>query len=167
MDWIFDNIQIALLVLLALGSLVKSLIEKASGKKKEEEVWEEEEPEGQWQENSPSPYVPPPLPRGETSSSGWGAPPPLPTGAQVPVDTSSELQHQQDLADRLRKIRAAKAAPSAGAAATKAKVAARQKNVKVLAATSPTSLRGQLKNRSEVRRAIVMREILGPPVSLR
>ena len=80
-------------------------------------------------------------------------------------ETARALKHQQDLAERLRQIRETKATTTGGAAATRARVAA--KGVAKSSVQVPSSVRARLRNPAEVRRAFVMREILDPPVGLR
>ena len=90
-------------------------------------------------------------------------------------DTAAQLRRQQDLQERLRQIRASKtpatggatkATTTGGAAATRSRVSAAQHHVSTAQHTK-TSLPGSLRNRKEIRHAILMREILGPPVGLR
>jgi hypothetical protein len=80
-------------------------------------------------------------------------------------EAAKALKHQQDLAERLRQIRETKATTTGGAAATRARVAA--KGVAKSAAQVPASIRARLRDPVEVRRAFVMREILDTPVGLR
>jgi len=75
------------------------------------------------------------------------------------------LKHQQDLAERLRQIRETKATTTGDAAATRTRLAAKTAKSPLLE-TAP-NFRRRLLNRGEIRRAVVMREILDPPVSLR
>lgn len=158
MDWIFDNFQILAIVGLALASwLKKRADDKAAEREEQESRRELEEPEetfgpdeawgAPYQE--PAPPVPPPLVR--------VAPPPVPL-----VETHGELKRQLEMQERLRQLRETKAITSGGAAVTRA----RSKDAKP-AAAAPVGLRGALRNHEQVRRAIVMREILGPPLGLR
>jgi hypothetical protein len=52
-----------------------------------------------------------------------------------------------------------------GAAATRTRTATRQTGY--TASALPASLRGVLRERSEIRRAVILREVLGPPLGLR
>ncbi|HEX7261777.1 MAG TPA: hypothetical protein VF258_08180 [Luteolibacter sp.] len=164
MDWIFDHFQIVVLILLAIGSAVKSLLGKNA--KEFEEPYEPGEvsaPDQSYRKSSPQalPTGPPPLARASippsTQQAGYDA--------EVANETAKALKHQQDLAARLRQIRETKATTSGGASATRARVAAKGKTKPF--AQSPLSLRNRLRDPAEVRRAIVMREILDSPVGLR
>ena len=174
MDWIFDNFQILALVGLALASWLKHRSDTKAAEREEREAREEMselpdwfENEEEWQAPQPERQMPPPPPLFRT------APPPVP---QVVVQGDAELQRQQDLQERLRQVRetresSARQAKQAKEArqARQAKQArqARSAEVKTSAATAGklrTLLRG---DRRAVRRAILLREILGPPVSQR
>jgi len=173
MDWIFDNLQIVLLVVIGIVSVLKSLLD-AKAKKQQEDQEDQEgqeqsypeeyfEPEEEIYQPQSQPSVPPPLQWG-----GGGGPPPLREAgyeAAVANEAAKALKHQQDLALRLQQIRETKATTTGGAAATRARIDNRGA-VKV-ASQVPVGIRARLKNPAEVRRAFVMREILDPPVSLR
>lgn len=165
MDWILDNLQIVVIIALVLGSMVKGIVERALGKKQEEaESWEPPEYEAAEQEAPPvrRPSVPPPLPQASAparvekkTAAAWDG-----YQAQQQADA---LQHQQELAERLRLIRDAKeksSAPPRGRGTPK------KKQVKT-APVAALTLKSRLRDPSEVRRAVVLREILGPPVGLR
>lgn len=164
MDWIFDHFQIVVLILLAIGSAVKNLLGK--GAKEFEEPYEPEEvsvPDGSYRKSRP-PALPGPLPPLARAT----VPPSMQMvgyDAEVANETAKALKHQQDLAARLSQIRETKATTSGGASATRARVAAKGK-AKPLP-QSPLSLRNRLRDPAEVRRAIIMREILDSPVGLR
>jgi hypothetical protein len=156
MNWIFDHLQIVVLILLGFGSVIKKLLESQAKAARERDVIEtpedvfapdEEYGMPQWQEIQSEP---PPLP---------GA------AAEFANEAAKVLKHQQDLAARLRQIRETKATTTVGAAATRARVAAKGAAKPTLAV--PASLRARLRDPVEVRRAFVMREILDPPVGLR
>ena len=180
MDWILDNFQIVALVGLALASWLKARMDAKAAEQEErrarEEMADSEEmfgPPESWEEAdremSPVPPIqgfPPPLPT-------QVSPPPLPNVAQAAEAALREqeaLQRQIDIQERLKQIRESKAVTSGGAAATRARNEARQNRpttaVAQTAAISP-SVKQSLKQRSSIRRAIILREILGPPVSLR
>ena len=150
MDWIFDNFQIFVLIAVVIGSLVKRFLEaKAAEKQARDEMPDDDdvfEPD-EWMSPQPQPSVPPPLVPQRT-------PPPLRVEQN---DVEALLKRQQDMQERLKQIKEAKSAAGSAAGQRKAKPV---KAVK-------TSLRGSLRDRREIRRAIVMREILGPPVGLR
>lgn len=173
MDWIFEHFQVVILVVLALGSLVKTVIEKASNKRNEE-TWngdgpEKEEEEEDW-EYTPhrQPSVPPPVQRSAGPPPVPGSPSKtsVPSRAQVSArETAAALKHQQDLAERLRQIRATKATTTGGASLTRARVAS--KNQATVFKAGPMALRARLKNPAEVRQAVILKEVLGSPVGLR
>ena len=156
MDWIFDNLQIVVIIVLALGSWISS---RMQAKKQEEQQEQEEAEETEGAET----YIP---------ESGWrmpapSVPPPMSAGAAYDAanEIAAALKHQRDLAERLQQIRATKANTTGGAAATRSRLAAKGKTAATVLA--PTTLRGRLNNRGELRRAIVLREVLSPPVGLR
>jgi hypothetical protein len=158
MDWIFDNFQILALVGLALASWLKSRADAKAAEREEQEARREFEnpeeyfgPDEAW--GAPhQPSVPPPLVR--------AVPPPIPA-----YDTQAELKRQMEMQERLRQLRETKAVTTGGAAVTRARTKD-AKTIKPLSAV-PVGLRGALRNHGEVRRAVVMREILGPPLGLR
>jgi hypothetical protein len=158
MDWIFDHFQILAIVGLALASWLKSRADAKAAEREEQEARRElEEPEEPFGPGEAwgAPYqeaVPPPLVRVN--------PPPVPV-----VETEGELKRQLEMQERLRQLRETKAVTSGGAAVTRA----RTKDAKAAKSASavPVGFRGALRNHGQVRRAIVMREILGPPLGLR
>ncbi|MEX1049881.1 MAG: hypothetical protein WED15_10160 [Akkermansiaceae bacterium] len=181
MDWIQDNFQIVIIVLLALGSWLKARMDAKAAAAEEaaappedfqpedyfdpEEYFETEDAE--WQ---PPGSVPPPLER--------RVPPPLVMPSVIPAaaqqaarDHAAVLKHQQELAERLRQIRETKATTIGNASATRQRYAAQEaarthKGGGVPRVTVPLSLRDRLDDRRELRRALVMREILNPPPGL-
>lgn len=163
MDWIFEHFQIVLLVLLGIGSMVKSFYERAKGSPDRggemDDPGEVPVPDQSYRKTQPT--TPPPLTRQAT-------PPPMRMAgydAEVANETAKALKHQHDLAERMRQIRDNKATTTGGASATRARIAA--KGVAKPLALSPLTLRRRLGDHAEVRRAFVMREILDPPVGLR
>jgi hypothetical protein len=185
MDWIFENPQILLLIVLGLGSMIKSALENRAKKAAEEDYREEREARVPIDEDTSyrkkAPTGPPPLSPPEQ-------PPPLPSDARPSAkkrrdakpmaapsasfsaaeEAAKILKHQQDLAERLRLIRETKgASTTGGAAATRARVAAKGATIKSLQPSAPLSLRGRLKDPAEVRSAFVLKEILDRPIGLR
>jgi hypothetical protein len=172
MDWIFDHFHIVVLLLLGIGSAFKSLLESIGKSRREgpnglppaRDLAEDKS----YRKRPPS--VPPPLARPP-------APPPLARAvvppakqlagydAEVANETAKALKHQRDLAARLSKIRENKATTTGGATATRARVAAKGAAKPFL--PTPVTLRNRLRDPAEVRRAMVMNEILSPPLSLR
>lgn len=156
MDWIFDHFQIVLIVALAFASWIKSRQEAKQAEREAREPRELPdmqdvfEPKETWQ---PLPNQPPPIPTYSTQSE-------LPSQEPVP---NRELERQNALREQLRQIREAKAVTTGNAAATRERTNAKGKAPAVVAA----SLRGMLRNRSELRKAVITREVLGTPVGLR
>lgn len=161
MQWIFDHFQIVVIIAVIVGSLAKQFLEaKAAERRAREEQNEGDifDPGEDWQPQypQPSPSVPPPLVR--------NVPPPLARSATPPPlvsDTEALLKRQQDMQDRLKQIKEAKVYTQAPKMTSP-----NAKRAKSKGATSPT-LTGALRDRNQVRRAFVMREILGPPVGLK
>jgi hypothetical protein len=157
MSWIFDNLQILVLVLFAVGSLVKKINESRTTAKQPPRPADLPEPMFETDE--------------ESSTFDWPEEPPVPAplpGAMIEaqLEAAEALKHQQELASHLQQLRETKASTTGGAAATRARVASKGATKPQLAPIR-LSLRARLKNPTEIRRAIVLREILGPPVSLR
>lgn len=167
MDWIFDHFQIVALIVIVIGSLVKRFLEaKAENGRPPDEPFDPTEifgPSERRHPDEPKPSVPPPLVR--------TTPPPLvrqamPAQPLVEERDAALLKRQQDMQERLRQIKESKANTSGGAAATNARVSAARTPAKAfLPATS--GIRKSLRERKEIRRAFVLREILGPPAGLR
>jgi len=160
MDWIFDNFQILALVGLALASWLKSRSDaKAAEREAQEarrELAEPEEvfgPKESWTRPQPAPR--PPLPPARSNT------PPVPA-----FDKERELQRQLEIRERLRQIRESKGTANTNRNPGKERAKA-GKATKPAAVAAPVSLRGALRHHGQVRRAIVMREILGPPLGLR
>jgi hypothetical protein len=166
MDWIFDNFQIVALIGIAFASWLKHRFDTKMAEREDQRTNEPEDfdPADQWEpeQNQPLPSVPPPLVR--------QMPPPL--IREAPAQHSREyeadviLKRQNDMQERIRQIKESKAKTTGGAAVTRARVAAVQSNVGPLQ-VQKTGLRRSLRNPPEIRKAIVMREILGPPLGLR
>jgi hypothetical protein len=168
-DWIFDHLQIVVLVVLGIGSMVKSMFDAKSKQAAEREADRNPTPEVPLDDDTSYrkslrktlPTVPPPLTRPAT-------PPPLRMAgydAEAANEAAKVLKHQHDLAERMRQIRANKATTTGGASATRARIAS--KGVAMPLKQTPLTLRRRLRDSGEVRQAFVMREILDPPVGLR
>ena len=165
MDWIFENFQIFILIALGVGSVLKSLLE-AKARQKQQETEQQYDPgdvfapDEDYQEPM-MPPVPPPLGR-------QVVPPPLRQSGydeEFAIETARALKHQQEIADRLRQIRETKATTTGGAQATRARISA--KGTLPSPTGAPLGIRARLRSPAEVRRAVVMREILDPPLSRR
>jgi hypothetical protein len=160
MDWIFDHFQIVLIVALAFASWVKSRQEAKQAEREAREAGELPDmeeifgPEESWQpDTEPMTNQPPPVPTYSSQSE-------LPEQDPEP---HREHQRQNPLREQLRQIREAKAITTGNAAVTRERANAKGK----AAAPVATSLRGMLRNRSELRKAVITREVLGTPVGLR
>jgi hypothetical protein len=163
MDWLLDHFQFVLIIGFALASWLKSRADAKRAEEEERQAQEEGagnddgyEPEEDWQLPPAMPTAPPPLIREV-------APPPL------YVDTTEAdaiLKRQQEIQERLQAIKDTKATTSGNAAETRARIAAASRPM-VPTALEKSSLRSSLRDPMQTRRAIVLREILGPPVGLR
>ena len=158
MDWIFDHFQIVLIVALAFASWVKSRRDAKQAEREAREAGElpdEEEIFGPYETWQPEPMTnqPPPVPS-QSARNAFPAQEPLP---------DHELERQNALREKLRQIREAKTITTGNAAATRERANAKGKAPVVVTA----SLRGMLRNRSELRKAVITREVLGTPVGLR
>lgn len=167
MDWIFDNFQILALVGIAFASWLKHRFDTKMAEREEQRTLDDEDydPADDWEsrQNQPSPSVPPPL--------VWPTPPPLTREVPAqPYSRESEadliLKRQHDMQERIRQIKESKANTTGGAAATRARVAASQSKIQPIQAEK-TGLRRTIRSPREIRKAVIMREILGPPVGLR
>ncbi len=151
MDWIFDNIQI----LIAIAAGIAFWLNK-SREEREQRRQMEEEPPAEWEEEEFGPAETVIMERPVAPTiviHQRGTPPPLPSSP------SAEATRQQEMLERLKTLRAQRAAQ-----ATAKKAPPRAKSP---AAGVPGGLQSRLRDPAEIRRAIVMREILGPPVGLR
>lgn len=162
MDWIFDHFQIVLIVALAFASWLKSRHEAKQAEREAREAGEMPDmgdifgPEESWQpEAEPMTNQPPPVP---TYTYNAPAPPLLEEATAL-----RELERQSALREQLRQIRESKTITTGNAATTRERAKAKGK----AAAPVTTSLRGMLRNRSELRKAVITREVLGTPVGLR
>ncbi len=165
MTWLLDHIQIVAIVVLAFGSWLKHRTDAKKAETEERRAHEEMSeskdifgPDKGWQlpQEQPLAPVPPPL--------FHQAPPPL--SQFDTLEAEAQLRRQQDIQDRLRKIKETKATTTGGASATRVRVAASQTHAKPLT-LGEASLKSSLKDPKQTRRAIILREILGSPVGLR
>jgi type IV secretory pathway VirB10-like protein len=160
MQWIFDNFQIVAIVVIVLGSFVKQFLEAKAEERRARQEMDRNPPDEvfgpdeEW-ETVPVPAAPPPLMR--TSPPPLVQPPPLRRSVEA---DEAVLRRQEEMQERLRLAREAKAARAREADAIMT-TGTPVKSVRM------TGLRGALADRAETRRAIVLREILGPPVGLR
>ena len=183
MQWIFDNLQI----LIAGAALVAYWLNNMR-QAKEEAARERQEAEAEVEDHfgpdfdfgtpeeatPPRQNTPPPAPPPKPQA----GPPPIlrPTRAASPPPAvlsavETEMARQQALQERLRQVREARqtrttATTTGGAAATQARVTGRTATSPATPASASASLARRLRDRQEIRRAIVLREILGPPPGL-
>lgn len=166
MDWIFDNLQIVGALVVAAAYWLNQAreakaLEKEAQRRQAEGVPEEElfefpedmDPDlrEEW------PRQPPVVVQ--------VTPPPLPVPQVLTQNNSTGLQRQEHLMERLRQVRNERnQAPASGASATQKRVAAKRLPTEAVAVTG---LKSRLRQRGEIRRAIVLREVLGPPVGLK
>jgi len=166
MDWLLDHFQFVLIIGFALASWLKSRADAKRAEEEERQAQEEGvgnddgyEPEEDWQLPPAMPTAPPPLIH-EVAS------PPL---YMDTTEADAILKRQQEIQERLQAIKATKATKattSGGAAETRARIAAVGRP-KAMPSLGQSSLRSSLRDPKQTRRAIVLREILGPPVGLR
>lgn len=170
MNWILENFENIAIAVVVLGSFIKKIMDartQKSAERDESADGAEEVNEVPLDQDQSYRKVLRPAPVLVTRDP---VPPPLPVfKEEAAAEAAQELQHQLALAARLRQIRETKATTSGGAAATRARVAASQTSSqsKSLNPQQPLSLRARVRSSTEVRRAIILREILDRPVSLR
>lgn len=173
MDWILDHFKIVALIALVLGSWAKRRMDVKRAAQEERQARGEMAGEGDvfgpdegWPQpqGQAAPSVPPPLVR-KTPPPLMPASVPPPMAAQ-PYETAIRLKRQQGAQERTRQSHESKATTTGGASATRTRVSAAQRHTKSVP-HAKTGLLGSLHSRKEIRRAILMREILGPPVGLR
>lgn len=163
MQWILEHFQFVVIVALALGSWLKN---RWDAKKEAEQSYDPREvfgAPGEVEWGAPNAY-PPPL-------AGSRVPPKLPPrlpSVVVPptVDADAVLKHQQELAERLRQIREARAATGGAGTVPRARPARGPASPAPVAAGA-SHLKSRLRNPRELRNALIMKEILDRPVSLR
>lgn len=166
MDWLFEHIQIVILLVLAFASWLKTRLDKKledqdEAPPRDPTVWDDEEDDWDVPSSGPPPLdprhpreaAPPPLVQVRPISV---TPPPLP-GLDKPGDLTEVLEKQKKLEEDFRRIREAKPAPPMPTL--------RQRKRGRTAGPGP--LAKALRDQSAVRRAVVLREILGPPVGMR
>lgn len=175
MNWIFDHFQIVVLVVLALGSWAKRRMDANRAEQDERqarrEIMGEDEmsgPDDGWPQAQAVPSMPSPK-AGQSASPP--RPPPVPSSPLGGLyQTAALLERLSNPIDPLEKQEppreAAKATTTGGAAATRTRVSAAQRHVHAVPHVKG-GLRASLHNRNDIRRAVLMREILGPPLGLR
>lgn len=173
MDWILDHLQIIVLVIIGIGSLVKSALDNRKAAGRQFDTADDQVPlddDKSYRKGMPRETgTPPPLPQERAATkerkkvrAAPATPPPL----SAADEAARVLKHQEELAARLRRIREAKATNRGGAATTRSRAAVGTEKPSAQPA-GRASLRRTLRDPAEVRRAFVMREILDRPVGLR
>jgi len=173
MDFISEYFYVIILIVGAIAQWLKSRSEAkdAGGGYHPEEhrhdPEELEEFEREAERRNARPAVPPPLPPSGGAMPGLGRSPvpdlrrnspPVAAAAAPYLDASAELARQQALMDQAGEFKRAKIA-------RKAKAAPLLSPAK--AARPAVGIRGRLHNRSEIRSAFVLKEILEKPIGLR
>lgn len=155
MDFILDNIKVVIGLVIAFFWIVGKISE-AKKKRAEQQPWAppddgEYPPQEYYEPEEPEAYrrpmVPPPLPQFVAADDG-------------------ELTRQRVMHERLNALRKEKGSNGKAKGAFPAKSRANTKPVKAAAASFP-SIKAHLRDPREIRRAIVIKEILDPPVALR
>jgi hypothetical protein len=193
MDWVFENIQIVIALAAAVAYWLTNMkaakearqaeaeAEAAGREEVDEDVFGPDFDFGQPQEQLPRRMESGPPPLLERAPA---RPPQMPSFAQA---AEAELARQNAMMERLRqfkdsrevmagpppaKARTARIARTARSART-ARIARTVKThgssaaaAAAASAQGPLSLRGSLRNATELRKAIVLHEILGPPKAL-
>ncbi len=157
MDWIFEHIQVAVILLIVVVTLVRKVFDTIVSNKPAA---------GANPGNPPPPHAVP----NEVDPTQWPEPPPPPPKIPTPPplrkisppedggSLATELERQRAMQERLRKIRESKSSIQP-VAATPVLTPPPTRPVGSL----PSSLRGG----KQLRRAIVIKEIIGPPLGLR
>ncbi len=174
MDFILDNIVWVIAAAAGLVQWWKSTQEAKAERQLAEEIrrrrlevgTDDYEEEPQYPRPGPRPAVPPPIPsqpsgppaipqvRKATHSVPEGIPAPFPNSSQ-------ELARQQTLADQVRELKKTKRARKTGG------LLGSRSKPSPATGPPPSSLRGRLRNKRELRQAFVLKEILDKPVGLR
>ncbi len=174
MSWILEHLNLVIVVVLVIGSFLKSRFDALKQDAQEAEDSSEFDTHEETQRHGPPlmPYVPPRVDRTPPAVPVQHTPEPAPifaathsqSGALSASADEAILQQQRDIEERLRAIRAAQPAKGSKKAPVRSQVSNRKP---AAIASVPSSIRGHLRNPAELRRAIVLREILDRPVGLR
>ncbi len=175
MDFFLDNIFIIILLFVgAISQWLKSRGEAAQGQDPGYDPADFEEMIEEAERRQSRPAVPPPLPAPSfprPQQGGAAAPAPVLRRSQqreaarpaVPAyDSAAELARQEEIAEKIRELKRAK-----GARETADQAIPRVRPAGASGLTAATSLHARLRNRYELRQAIVIKEILEKPISLR
>lgn len=183
MDWLFDNIQFVIAFAAAFAWWLNKRREDAAGEDEDaplspelqDSAMEEEARARRIQEEirrkiaertASPPMAPPPVmePEWVRTEPETVVPPPLVVEQRYDPDAAI-LEQQRQLQERLRLVEETRR--KTAALQTQISQPRMSRTVTAIASRfTPGSLAANLRSRSEVRRAIVMREILGPPKGL-
>ena len=155
MDWLLENLKLVVVLAVVVGSLVKKVLEASNTNKPAEPLPDDRLATHEKAKPAEMRHAAP-----QRQAAG---PPPL-RQVTLPVERGAlqtEVARQRELQERLRKIRDAKAHPAIPAAIPAAAPTVLKRP------TISGGLRGQMRSSKELRRAVILREILGPPVGLR
>jgi type IV secretory pathway VirB10-like protein len=161
MNWVLDNLNIVIAIAAGIAYWLNNMrVSKEEARRQAEEPPPEESEDvfgpdfdfGE-PETSPPTDMPPPLFR-------QPVPPPLPAAVDA-----GELARQAQIQERLREARENKAANRSSTEVSRSWIQARDRPKKP--PTPSGGIKTRLRNTREIRKAFVMREILGPPVALR
>ncbi|WAC20014.1 hypothetical protein OVA24_01305 [Luteolibacter sp. SL250] len=155
-EFITNNIKFLIFagaaVLWVIGKISEARKNKEEQQQPQQEQWSPEDDDGYDYDERQQPVPPPYRPM---------VPPPLPRAVAVPDPAADEreLARQRAMQERLSALRKERTAVS--------KPTRKPAKATPQPMVSPSSLKARLRDRRELRRAIVMREILDPPVGLR
>lgn len=173
MDFFFDNIFI--IILLFVGAITQWLKARGEARQNQDTGYDPADLEEMMQEaerRHSRPAVPPPLPPAAFPQPHGSVVAPAPalrrksresTPASVTAfDTSAELARQQALADKIKEVKRAR-----GAKALNDSVLIGNKSRSTATVAASTGLKARLMNRTELRQAFVLKELLDKPVGMR
>ena len=166
MNWLLEHFGFVVILAIAFASWVKRRMDQAVAERDEGRAREEMATDdgGEWRvpPAGPAPSVPPPLRRPVPPPVAEVARPPF----QVEVSGIDEavLNRQRKMQARLAEIKANRASSMSGGNVAPSWQGKPSGKVPM---PGKSSLRETLKNPRQTRRAIVLREILGPPLGLR
>lgn len=172
MDFITDNIFI--IILLFVGAITQWLKARGEARQNQDPGYDPADLEEMMQEaerRHSRPAVPPPLPPTAFPHPAGSVTAPAPAlrrklrevePAPLAFDTSTELARQQELADKLKEMKRTR-----GAREINDSLLPRKRSASDAIPVSDVSLKSRLLNRTELRQAFVLKEILEKPVGLR
>jgi hypothetical protein len=188
LDWLLHNLTKVAAVIFVVVSIVRSIRQAREGattspppasgdleqERRDREIREKirrriSERQGGAPASASAPQSPPTL-HVPATQDPWASSPlpatPLPP-APKPVSVAAEMERQQRLADELRRLQEAKALAARRAANLAAEQSAAAQTTVALRRNARDELLADLREPSSLRRAFVLREVLGPPAGLR